>query len=84
MTPKQMLALGTAFAAYLRFFRDCFAQDRTAEHLHSYCRGLLSDIAQHHRCGKKKGPHRIAPMNVSRAGSPSGSSGPGNTRWCRK
>jgi SRSO17 transposase len=46
MTSKQMRALGTAFAAYLRFFRDCFVQDRTAEHLHSYCRGLLSDIAR--------------------------------------
>ncbi|MFM8540024.1 MAG: IS701 family transposase [Nitrospira sp.] len=44
MTPEQMMALGTAFAAYLRLFADCFGQARTAEHLHSYCRGLLSDL----------------------------------------
>jgi SRSO17 transposase len=44
MTPKQMRALGTAFTAYLRLFADCFGQGRTAKHLHSYCRGLLSDL----------------------------------------
>jgi SRSO17 transposase len=44
MTPEQMMSLGTAFAVYLRLFVDCFGQDRTAEHLHSYCRGLLSDL----------------------------------------
>jgi SRSO17 transposase len=44
MTPEQMLALGTAFAAYLRLFEDCIAYRPTAEHLHSYCRGLLSDL----------------------------------------
>lgn len=44
MTPKQMMALGTTFAAYLRLFRDCFTHERTAQHLHSYCRGLLSDL----------------------------------------
>lgn len=43
MTPDQMLALGTAFAAYLRIFEVCIAYQPTAEHLHSYCRGLLSD-----------------------------------------
>jgi SRSO17 transposase len=46
MTSKQMLALGTAFAAYLRWFEDCIAYRPTAEHLHSYCRGLLSDLAR--------------------------------------
>jgi SRSO17 transposase len=25
-------------------FEDCFGQDRTREHLHIYCRGLLSDL----------------------------------------
>jgi len=44
MTPEQMLALGSAFAVYLRLFADCFAQERTVEHLHAYCRGLLSDL----------------------------------------
>lgn len=46
MTPDQMLALGTAFAAYLRIFEDCIAYRPTAIHLHSYCRGLLSDLAR--------------------------------------
>jgi SRSO17 transposase len=44
MTPEQLVALGPAFANYLREFDDCFAQDRTREHLHTYCRGLLSDL----------------------------------------
>lgn len=44
MTPKLMMALGTAFAAYLRIFEDCIAYQPTAEHLHSYCRGLLSSL----------------------------------------
>lgn len=46
MTPEQLLVLGTAFAAYLRLFEDCIAYRPTAEHLHSYCRGLLSDLAR--------------------------------------
>src|SRR5205085_4477987 len=44
MTPEQLVALGSAFANYLREFDDCFAQDRTREHLRTYCRGLLSDL----------------------------------------
>jgi SRSO17 transposase len=44
MTPDQLLALGTAFAAYLRLFEVCIAYRPTAEHLHSYCRGLVSDL----------------------------------------
>src|SRR5258708_22258095 len=44
MTPEQVAALGPSFAAYLREFEDCFVQDRTREHLHTYCRGLLSDL----------------------------------------
>jgi SRSO17 transposase len=46
MTPEQLMVLGTAFAAYLRLFEDCVAYRPTAEHLHSYCRGLLSDLAR--------------------------------------
>ncbi len=46
MTPDQMIALGTAFAAYLRIFEVCIAYQPTADHLHSYCRGLLSDLAR--------------------------------------
>jgi len=46
MTPDQMIALGTAFAAYLRLFEGCIAYRPTMEHLHSYCRGLLSDLAR--------------------------------------
>lgn len=44
MRPEQVAALGPAFAAYLREFEQCFGQDRTREHLHTYCRGLLSDL----------------------------------------
>jgi len=44
MTPEQMMALGTAFAGYLRMFEECIAYSPTVEHLHSYCRGLLSDL----------------------------------------
>ena len=44
MTTSQILALGTAFAAFLRLFAGCFAQQRTREHLLAYCRGLLSDL----------------------------------------
>lgn len=44
MTPEQMVALGGAFAGYLRLFESHFSQERTVEHLQSYCRGLLSDL----------------------------------------
>jgi len=44
MTPEQLVALGGAFAVYLRFFEDCFAYRPTIAHLHAYCRGLLSDL----------------------------------------
>jgi SRSO17 transposase len=44
MTREQILALGTAFAAFLRLFADCFCQQRTRDHLLAYCRGLLSDL----------------------------------------
>lgn len=44
MTEQQITALGPVFAAYLRQFRDCFVQDRTAKHFDTYCRGLLSDL----------------------------------------
>ena len=44
MTPKRVLALGTAFAAYVRLFEDCIAYRPTVDHLHAYCRGLLSDL----------------------------------------
>jgi SRSO17 transposase len=46
MTPDQMMVLGTAFAAYLRIFEVCVAYRPTAEHLHSYCRGLISDLGR--------------------------------------
>jgi SRSO17 transposase len=46
MTPDQLMALSGAFAAYLRIFEVCIAYQPTAEHLHSYCRGLISDLAR--------------------------------------
>lgn len=44
MTAEQILALGPAFAAFLQLFSDCFLQQRTRDHLLTYCRGLLSDL----------------------------------------
>jgi SRSO17 transposase len=44
MTEQQITDLGPAFAAYLRQFRDCFSQERTAKHFDTYCLGLLSDL----------------------------------------
>lgn len=44
MTPEQLTALGPKLTAALRSFDDCFLQERTRDHLHTYCRGLLSDL----------------------------------------
>jgi SRSO17 transposase len=44
MTPDQMIALGAAFTGFLRIFEICIAYQPTVEHLHTYCRGLLSDL----------------------------------------
>jgi SRSO17 transposase len=44
MTEQEITDLGPAFATYLRRFRGCFRQDRTAGHFDTYCRGLLSDL----------------------------------------
>jgi SRSO17 transposase len=44
MTEQEITDLGPAFAAYLRRFRGCLGQDRTAGHFGTYCRGLLSDL----------------------------------------
>jgi SRSO17 transposase len=44
MTDQEIAELGPAFASYLRRFRGCFLQDRTARHFDTYCRGLLCDL----------------------------------------
>jgi len=44
MTDQDIAELGPAFASYLRRFRGCFLQGRTAAHFDNYCRGLLSDL----------------------------------------
>src|SRR5687768_4498066 len=44
MTDEEIRELGPAFSAYLRRFRPCFLQDRTAARFDSYCRALLSDL----------------------------------------
>src|SRR6516162_3795503 len=44
MTDQEIAQLGPAFAAFLRRFRPCFLQGRTAAHFDNYCRGLLSDL----------------------------------------
>jgi SRSO17 transposase len=44
VTDQDIARLGPAFASFLRRFRPCFLQDRTAAHFDGYCRGLLSDL----------------------------------------
>lgn len=44
MTGQEIAALGPAFAGYLKGYRECFLQKRTAGHFDNYCRGLLSDL----------------------------------------
>jgi SRSO17 transposase len=44
MTDQEIVELGPAFASFLRRFRPCFVQGRTARHFDTYCRGLLSDL----------------------------------------
>ncbi len=44
MTDQDIAQVGPAFASFLRCFRPCFLQDRTAAHFDGYCRGLLSDL----------------------------------------
>src|SRR3954466_14664205 len=44
MTDQDIAALGPAFAGYLKPYRDCFLQARTATHFDNYCRGLLADL----------------------------------------
>ncbi len=44
MTDQEIARLGPAFAGYLKGYRDCFLQTRTATHFGNYCRGLLSDL----------------------------------------
>lgn len=44
MTDQEITELGPAFSAFLRRFRGCFLQERTAGHFDSYCRGLLAPL----------------------------------------
>ena len=44
MTDEQIRGLGPAFSTYLRRFRPCFLQDRTAAHFDTFCRALLSPL----------------------------------------
>jgi len=44
MTKAELCSLGPQLAAFLRQFHVGFAQERTTDHLHTYCRGLLSDL----------------------------------------
>jgi SRSO17 transposase len=44
MTEQEIAELGPAFALYLKRFRSCFLQKRTAAHFDTFCRGLLSDL----------------------------------------
>src|SRR3954463_11169804 len=61
MTEQEITALGPAFAACLRRFRDSFLQGRTAAHFGTYCRGLLSDLPR-----KSVEPIALAPGTAVR------------------
>src|SRR5262245_35230598 len=44
MSEQEIAERGPAFATYLTAFRRCFPQRRTAAHVDTFCRGLLSDL----------------------------------------
>jgi SRSO17 transposase len=44
MTDQEIAELGPAFTTFLRRFRGCFLQERTAGHFDTYCRGLLAPL----------------------------------------
>ncbi len=44
MTDHEVAGIGEVFGQYLRRYRPCFRQTRTAAHFDNYCRGLLSDL----------------------------------------
>ena len=44
MTDERIRELGPAFSAFLRRFRSCFGQDRTAARFDTYCHALLSPL----------------------------------------
>jgi|SRR6516165_595774 len=46
MTPEQIRDLGPALSRFLAQFLFCCGDTRTFEHLGTYCRGLLSDLAR--------------------------------------
>jgi SRSO17 transposase len=46
MTPEQIRDLGPALGRFLQRFLFCCGDTRTFEHLGTYCRGLLSDLAR--------------------------------------
>src|ERR1700722_6553936 len=46
MTGEQIVALGPAFASFLKAFRSCFVSRLTFKHFDTYCRGLLSDLSR--------------------------------------
>jgi SRSO17 transposase len=46
MTDEQVAGLGPAFTEYLDCFRSCFVTKNTFDHLRTYCRGLISDLAR--------------------------------------
>ena len=77
MTEQEIAALGPAFAAYLRRFRGCLGQDRTAGHFGTYCRGVLAS--------RKSVTTRSTDGNVenwSRSPGPPGRrSGPSRSSW---
>lgn len=46
MTAEQIAGLGPAFTVFLSSFRRCFPRRESFDHLGTYCRGLISDLAR--------------------------------------
>ncbi len=46
MTAEQISGLGPAFRVFLSSFRRCFPRRESFDHLGTYCRGLISDLAR--------------------------------------
>jgi SRSO17 transposase len=44
MTEQDIAGLGPAFSRYRSSYRPCFGQARTAAHVDTACRGVLTDL----------------------------------------
>jgi hypothetical protein len=67
MTDKDIAALGPAFAAFLRRFRGCFRQGRTAAHFDSYQKSCGAGPRPRHEPGQGYAGAAVGTACVSRS-----------------